>query len=93
MISESRERMSIQQDKPGSAGITPGYLVVEGPIGVGKTSLAQKLSLAFGSDLLLERPRRIRSSNVSISRTSISPADPAVFPVSARTSDAGMETA
>ncbi|MEK7759125.1 MAG: deoxynucleoside kinase [Pseudomonadota bacterium] len=48
--------MSIQQDKPSSAGITPGYLVVEGPICVGKTSLAQKLSLAFGSDLLLERP-------------------------------------
>lgn len=34
----------------------PGYVVVEGPIGVGKTSLAQKLSQAFGSDLLLERP-------------------------------------
>jgi deoxyadenosine/deoxycytidine kinase len=29
---------------------------VEGPIGAGKTSLAQKLSLAFGSELLLERP-------------------------------------
>ncbi|MHB8454806.1 MAG: deoxynucleoside kinase [Acidiferrobacterales bacterium] len=34
----------------------PGYVVVEGPIGVGKTSLAHKLSQAFGSDLLLERP-------------------------------------
>ncbi len=34
----------------------PGYVVVEGPVGVGKTSLAQKISLAFGSDLLLERP-------------------------------------
>jgi deoxyguanosine kinase len=30
--------------------------VVEGPVGVGKTSLAQRISLAFGSDLLLERP-------------------------------------
>lgn len=39
-------------DKSGA----PGYVVVEGPIGVGKTSLAQKLSQAFGSDLLLERP-------------------------------------
>jgi deoxyguanosine kinase len=48
--------MSIQQDKPGQASVAPGYLVVEGPIGVGKTSLAQKLSLAFGSELLLERP-------------------------------------
>jgi deoxyadenosine/deoxycytidine kinase len=37
-------------------GGAPGYVVVEGTIGVGKTSLAQKLSLAFGSDLLLERP-------------------------------------
>ncbi len=35
---------------------SPGYVVVEGPIGVGKTRLAQKLSQAFGSDLLLERP-------------------------------------
>jgi len=34
----------------------PGYVVVEGPIGVGKTSLAHKLSQAYGSDLLLERP-------------------------------------
>ena len=34
----------------------PGYVVVEGPIGAGKTTLAQKLSQAFGSDLLLERP-------------------------------------
>jgi deoxyguanosine kinase len=34
----------------------PGYVVVEGPIGVGKTSLAHKLADAFGSDLLLERP-------------------------------------
>src|SRR3972149_9628926 len=48
--------MSIQQAKPNPAGTTPGYLVGEGPIGVGKTSLAQKLSLAFGSELLLEHP-------------------------------------
>ncbi|MCP4979145.1 MAG: deoxynucleoside kinase [Gammaproteobacteria bacterium] len=31
------------------------YIVVEGPIGVGKTSLAQKLASEFGSELLLER--------------------------------------
>ena len=31
------------------------YIVVEGPIGVGKTSLAQKLALEFGGELLLER--------------------------------------
>jgi deoxyguanosine kinase len=30
------------------------YIVVEGPIGVGKTSLVKKLSDSFGSELLLE---------------------------------------
>ncbi len=32
----------------------PRYLVVEGPIGVGKTSLVQRLAQSFGSDTLLE---------------------------------------
>jgi deoxyguanosine kinase len=32
------------------------YLVVEGPIGVGKTSLARRLAETFGKDLLLEQP-------------------------------------
>lgn len=48
--------MSTQQYKIDPAIAAPGFVVVEGPIGVGKTSLAQKLSLAFGSELLLERP-------------------------------------
>jgi deoxyadenosine/deoxycytidine kinase len=34
----------------------PGYVVVEGPIGVGKTSLARRLADFFGCDLLLEQP-------------------------------------
>jgi deoxyguanosine kinase len=34
----------------------PQYVVVEGPIGVGKTSLVHRLAEAFGSDTLLERP-------------------------------------
>ena len=34
----------------------PGYIVVEGPIGVGKTSLAKRLADAFGGRPLLERP-------------------------------------
>jgi deoxyadenosine/deoxycytidine kinase len=33
-----------------------GYLVIEGPAGVGKTSLARKLSETFNSGLVLEQP-------------------------------------
>lgn len=33
---------------------SPGFLVIEGPIGVGKTSLVKRLALHFGSDALLE---------------------------------------
>lgn len=31
-----------------------GYVAVEGPIGVGKTTLARRLARSFGSDLILE---------------------------------------
>ena len=34
----------------------PGFVVVEGPIGVGKTSLAERLATRFGTELLLEGP-------------------------------------
>ena len=34
----------------------PDYIVVEGPIGVGKTSLAKKLAETYGVDLPLEAP-------------------------------------
>jgi deoxyadenosine/deoxycytidine kinase len=33
----------------------PRYIVVEGPIGVGKTSLAKRLAQSFASDLILEQ--------------------------------------
>jgi deoxyadenosine/deoxycytidine kinase len=33
----------------------PGYLVVEGPIGVGKSSLARRLAQSLDAELLLER--------------------------------------
>ena len=33
----------------------PRYLVVEGPIGVGKTSLAKRLAQSFASELILEQ--------------------------------------
>ncbi len=32
------------------------HVVVEGPIGVGKTSLARRLAAHFGAELLLEQP-------------------------------------
>ncbi len=32
------------------------YVVIDGPIGVGKTTLAKKLAASFGSDLILEGP-------------------------------------
>lgn len=35
---------------------TPGYIVVEGPIGVGKTTLARRLAEALGARALLEQP-------------------------------------
>ena len=35
---------------------TSKYIVVEGPIGVGKSSLSKKLAHSFGSSLLLEKP-------------------------------------
>ncbi len=39
-----------------SQSSSPRFIVVEGPIGVGKTSLAKRLAESFGSDLILEQP-------------------------------------
>jgi deoxyguanosine kinase len=36
--------------------LQPRYIAVEGPIGVGKTSLAQRLASEFDAELLLEAP-------------------------------------
>ncbi len=42
---------------PGTASRSPlRYIAVEGPIGVGKTTLARRLAESFGSDLILEAP-------------------------------------
>ncbi len=41
---------SVSENTP----ILPGFVVVEGPVGVGKTTLANKLAQSFGSSLLLE---------------------------------------
>ncbi len=35
---------------------SPRFIVVEGPIGVGKTTLARRLAASFGCELLLEDP-------------------------------------
>ena len=40
----------------GEGPAPPRYIVVEGPIGVGKTSLAQRLAATFGYETLLEKP-------------------------------------
>ena len=37
-------------------GDEPRYIVVEGPIGVGKTGLAKRLAESFNGDLILEKP-------------------------------------
>jgi deoxyadenosine/deoxycytidine kinase len=52
--------MTRDPNKPGEDEIelvhTPHrYVVVEGPIGVGKTSLARRLARSFGSELVLEQ--------------------------------------
>ncbi len=46
--------MSQAVDKHSGAHPWPGFVVVEGPIGVGKTTLAKRLAKSFGSDMLLE---------------------------------------
>ena len=43
---------------PEPTEFAPRYLVVEGPIGVGKTSLAQRLAAELGGSLLLEQAER-----------------------------------
>lgn len=37
------------------AGDKPRFIVVEGPIGVGKTSLAERLAVSFGGEVFLEQ--------------------------------------
>ena len=38
------------------SGQEPSYIVVEGPIGVGKTSLARRLAETYNAELMLEAP-------------------------------------
>jgi deoxyadenosine/deoxycytidine kinase len=48
----TRQQASAQQ----RAGKPPRFIAVEGPIGVGKTSLARRLADTFHSEMLLELP-------------------------------------
>lgn len=41
-------------EDPNLAPAEPRFIIVEGPIGVGKTSLARRLAASFAGDLLLE---------------------------------------
>jgi deoxyadenosine/deoxycytidine kinase len=43
------------QDQPEGLATPHRFVVVEGPIGVGKTSLARRLARSFGSELVLEQ--------------------------------------
>jgi len=43
------------QDKSETVATPHRFVVVEGPIGVGKTSLARRLAKSFGSELVLEQ--------------------------------------
>jgi deoxyadenosine/deoxycytidine kinase len=44
----------LSQEPQQKAGDAPRFIVVEGPIGVGKTSLAKRLARSFGGDVVLE---------------------------------------
>lgn len=45
---------SQKKSRADSSSGEPRFIVVEGPIGVGKTTLAKKLAKSFGSEILLE---------------------------------------
>jgi deoxyadenosine/deoxycytidine kinase len=44
----------LRLDTPAEKQTAPRFVVVEGPIGVGKTTLARRLAETFGSELMLE---------------------------------------
>ena len=46
--------MNRATDQLPGARLWPGFVVVEGPIGVGKTTLAKRLARSYGSNMLLE---------------------------------------
>ncbi len=49
---------ALAPDARGAPPSDPRFIVVEGPIGVGKTSLVQRLGSMLGGELILEQPER-----------------------------------
>jgi deoxyadenosine/deoxycytidine kinase len=43
---------------PESAGAAPRFVAIEGPIGVGKSSLARRIAASLSAELVLERPEQ-----------------------------------
>lgn len=57
MTSGVRDNTIMSPMEPNRSQDAPfSYIVVEGPIGVGKTSLARRLAEVFGAELVLEEP-------------------------------------
>jgi deoxyadenosine/deoxycytidine kinase len=56
MISANKAHEPQGADRLPPCGRVGGYIVVEGPIGAGKTSLAKRLAEAYGAELMLEDP-------------------------------------
>jgi hypothetical protein len=67
------------------------YIVVEGPIGAGKTSLARQLAEHLQAELLLEQPETIRSCRASTTTCRVRAAHAAHVPFSGSTIAAGAQ--
>lgn len=68
----------------GLPGKIPEYIVVEGPMGVGKSSLASRLAKRLNADILFEQPQdNPFLERFYKSRGKVCPAYTAAFPVPA----------
>ena len=55
MHSSNEKTITERIEQRRQARTLPRFIAVEGPIGAGKTSLAKRLAMTFGYDLLLEQ--------------------------------------